>query len=41
MFGNAGIGVRTDKVKETVTSWATMWDDKYKQQLTMISSDAR
>lgn len=39
MFGNAGIGVRTDKVKETVTSWATMWDEKYKQQLTMISSE--
>jgi spermidine/putrescine-binding protein len=39
MFGNAGIGVRTDKVSEEVTSWATMWDEKYKQQLTMLSAE--
>lgn len=39
MFGNAGIGVRTDKVKEKVTSWSTMWDPKYKQQLTMLSAE--
>lgn len=39
MFGNAGIGVRTDKVKEKVTSWTTMWDPKYKQQLTMLSAE--
>lgn len=39
MFGNAGIGVRTDKVKETVTSWATMWDPKYKQDITMLSAE--
>jgi len=39
MFGNAGIGVRTDKVSETITSWASMWDEKYKQQLTMLSAE--
>jgi len=39
MFGTAGIGVRTDKVTEKVTSWTTMWDPKYKGQLTMLSSE--
>lgn len=39
MFGNAGIGVRLDKVSDEVTSWATMWDEKYKQQLTMLSAE--
>jgi spermidine/putrescine transport system substrate-binding protein len=39
MFGNAGIGVRTDKVSEAVTSWATMWDPKYEGQITMLSAE--
>ncbi len=39
MFGNAGIGVRTDKVSEQITSWATMWDPKYKGELTMLSAE--
>jgi spermidine/putrescine transport system substrate-binding protein len=39
MFGTSGIGVRTDKVAETVTSWDTMWDPKYKRQLTMLSAE--
>jgi spermidine/putrescine transport system substrate-binding protein len=38
-FGNAGIGVRTDKVKEAVTSWATMWDPKYEGKMTMLSAE--
>jgi len=39
MFGTAGIGVRTDKVTEPVTSWATMWDPKWERQLTMLSAE--
>jgi spermidine/putrescine transport system substrate-binding protein len=39
MFGTSGIGVRTDKVAETVTSWDTMWDPKYERQLTMLSAE--
>ena len=34
-WGTTGIGVRTDKVPETVTSWQTMWDQKYKGQINM------
>ena len=39
MFGNAGIGVRTDKVTEKITSWSSMWDPKYKGELTMLSAE--
>jgi len=34
-WGTTGIGVRLDKVAETVTSWQTMWDPKYKGQIIM------
>ena len=34
-WGTTGIGVRLDKVSETVTSWQTMWDPKYKGQIIM------
>lgn len=34
-WGTTGIGVRRDKVAETVTSWSTMWDAKYKGQIAM------
>ena len=36
-WGTTGIGVRTDKVKEEVTGWETMWDTKYKGQINMDS----
>jgi spermidine/putrescine transport system substrate-binding protein len=36
-WGTTGIGVRLDKVAETVTSWQTMWDPKYKGQIIMES----
>jgi spermidine/putrescine transport system substrate-binding protein len=39
MFGNAGVGVRTDKVTETITSWASLWDPKYDQKITMLSAE--
>ena len=39
MFGNAGVGVRTDKVTETITSWASPWDPKYDQKITMLSAE--
>jgi spermidine/putrescine transport system substrate-binding protein len=34
-WGTTGISVRLDKVAETVTSWNTMWDQKYKRQIIM------
>jgi spermidine/putrescine transport system substrate-binding protein len=34
-WGTTGIGVRLDKVPETVTSWQTMWDPKYEGQIIM------
>jgi spermidine/putrescine transport system substrate-binding protein len=36
-WGTTGISVRLDKVAETVTSWNTMWDQKYKGQIIMDS----
>jgi spermidine/putrescine transport system substrate-binding protein len=39
MFGTSGIGVRTDKVSEQVSSWTTMWDERYKGELTMLSAE--
>jgi len=36
-WGDTGIGVRTDKVAETVTSWQTMWDPKHKGEIIMDS----
>jgi spermidine/putrescine transport system substrate-binding protein len=38
-WGTTGIGVRTDKVKETVTSWAVLWDTKYKGQINMDNEE--
>jgi spermidine/putrescine transport system substrate-binding protein len=40
MFGRTGIDVRTDKVSETITSWRSLWDEKYKNQIIMLA-DAR
>jgi len=34
-WGTTGIGVRLDKVADTVTSWSTLWDPKYKGQIAM------
>jgi len=39
MFGTAGIGVRTDKAKGPVTSWESLWDPQYKQQITMLNAE--
>jgi spermidine/putrescine transport system substrate-binding protein len=36
-WGTTAIGVRTDKIKEQVTGWETMWDSKYKGQINMDS----
>jgi len=36
-WGTTGIGVRTDKVAETVTSWQTMWDPNHKGEIIMDS----
>lgn len=36
-WGTTGIGVRLDKVAETVASWTTLWDPKYKGQIIMDS----
>lgn len=40
MFGRTGIDVRSDKVGETITSWNSLWDAKYKDQIIMLA-DAR
>ena len=37
MFGTTGIGVRTDKVDEDVTGWTAMWNQKYKNQIVMMT----
>jgi spermidine/putrescine transport system substrate-binding protein len=34
-WGNTGIGVRLDKVKEPVTEWTVLWDPKWKGQINM------
>jgi len=36
-WGTTGIGVRLDKVAETVTSWTTMWDPRHKGEIVMDS----
>jgi len=38
MFGSTGVGRRTDKVAEPVTSWNTLWDPQYKGKLTMLNA---
>jgi len=40
MFGRTGIDVRSDKVGETITSWNSLWDANYKDQIIMLA-DAR
>ena len=34
-WGTTGIGVRLDKVPETVTSWSILWNPEYKHQINM------
>jgi spermidine/putrescine transport system substrate-binding protein len=38
MFGSTGVGRRTDKVSEPVTSWNTLWDETYKRQINMLNT---
>jgi len=38
MFGSTGVGRRTDKVAEVMTSWNMLWDEKYKGQITMLNA---
>ena len=38
MFGTTGLGVRTDKVAEDVTSWNTLWDANYKGEISMLNA---
>lgn len=38
MFGTTGLGVRLDKVAETVDSWNILWDEKYKEQISMLNA---
>lgn len=33
--GTTGVGVRLDKVKDEVTSWGALWDERYKGGITM------
>ena len=36
IWGTAGVAVRKDLVKEGVTSWAALWDERYKNQIDML-----
>ena len=36
IWGTAGVAVRKDLVAEDVTSWATLWDDRYKDEIDML-----
>ena len=36
LWGTTGIGYRKDKVKESVDSWAIMWDTQYKDHIAML-----
>jgi len=36
LWGSTGIAVRTDKVKEQITSYQSLWDPKYKGQIIML-----
>jgi len=35
-WGTSGIGVNTEKVKEPVDSWKILWDEKYKECISML-----
>jgi len=35
-WGTSGIGVNTEKVKEKVDSWKILWDEKYKECISML-----
>jgi spermidine/putrescine transport system substrate-binding protein len=35
-WGTSGIGVNTEKVKEKVVSWKILWDEKYKDCISML-----
>jgi spermidine/putrescine transport system substrate-binding protein len=39
MFGTAGIGVRTDLVKEKLTKWADLWNPAYKDKIIMLDDE--
>jgi spermidine/putrescine transport system substrate-binding protein len=36
-WGTTGIGVRIDMVKEPITSWADLWNPRYKSQINMLN----
>lgn len=36
IWGTAGVAVRTDLVDEEVTSWSTLWDERYKNRINML-----
>lgn len=38
-WGTTGVGVRTDVVKEPVSSWTDLWDPKYKGQIVMLADE--
>ena len=38
MWGTVGILYNTEKVKEPVTSWDILWDEKYKDEVYMLNS---
>src|SRR5690606_1897099 len=37
LWGSTGIGVNTRYVKEPVTSWAILWDPKYRGRISMLN----
>jgi len=36
LWGTTGIGVNTEKVTEEVDSWNILWDEKYKERVSML-----
>ncbi|MBI1922753.1 spermidine/putrescine ABC transporter substrate-binding protein [Candidatus Poribacteria bacterium] len=36
LWGTTGIGVNTEKVTEPVDSWSILWDEKYKERISML-----
>jgi spermidine/putrescine transport system substrate-binding protein len=39
IWGTAGVAVREDLVDEDVTSWSTLWDAQYKNQIDMLDDE--
>jgi spermidine/putrescine transport system substrate-binding protein len=37
MFGRTGLDIRLDKVKGQITSWQSLWDPTYKDQIVMLA----